>query len=277
MKGGRLRIVNESSYPGDEVRGLVQYGMQEIDLRGTGITVLVKNTKRRKTRGLVEGKPVAFSGEYQCYRGGINLGFVKYMAPKDDHFVVIRVGPPECFPSGKAFRWHNEIFLTWQEAVVAVAAHEGMHAQHEYDDAYVEKSGLRKVSDSHVIKTRVGVERIEPKAEAFERHMLLRYRREHSVRDIGAALTDPVRQRRGGERPMARVIVQTDDGREVWRMDGVEPWHVVGKLRGEMNVKASSLAAGIVRAVEDADKIQRGVDPARPSERAVREAFAQAT
>lgn len=286
MKGGRLRVINETSYPDDEVRALVQYGMQEIDLRGTGITVLVKNTKRRKTRGLVEGKPVAFSGEYQCYRRGINLAFVKYMAEKDKHLAIIRVGPPECFPSAEAFCWYDESFLTWQEAVVGVTAHEGMHAQHEHDNAYVERSGRRRVKIEsrtlpggertveryRIIETRVGTERIEPKAEAFERHMLLRYRREHSVHDIGAALTDPVRQE-GGERPMATVIVQTDDGREVWRMGGVEPWHVVTHLIAHGNVRASSLASGIVRAVQDADKIQRGADPERPSERAMREVF----
>lgn len=69
---------------------------------------------------------------------------------------------------------------------------------------------------------------------------------------------------------MATVIVQTDDGREVWRMDDIEPWHVSGKLTASGNVRASSLASGIVRAVGDADKIQRGIDPERLSEKVMR-------
>lgn len=54
-------------------------------------------------------------------------------------------------------------------------------------------------------------------------------------------------------------------------MHGVVPWHIEGgKLTGQMNARASSLASGIVRAVQDADKIQRGIDPERPSEKAIR-------
>jgi energy-converting hydrogenase Eha subunit A len=51
---------------------------------------------------------------------------------------------------------------------------------------------------------------------------------------------------------------------------GIASWHVSGKLRGQMNVRASALASGIVRAVRDAEVIQEGGDPERLSEKAMR-------
>lgn len=68
---------------------------------------------------------------------------------------------------------------------------------------------------------------------------------------------------------MAKVIVQTDDGREVWSHEGVESWHVSGKLKAAGNVVAQAVASGIVRAVSDAEAIQEGRDPRRPSEVAI--------
>ena len=65
---------------------------------------------------------------------------------------------------------------------------------------------------------------------------------------------------------MPKVIVQTDDGREVWSRDGVESWHVSGKLTAAGNVVAQAIASGIVRAVSDAEAIQEGRDHRRPSE-----------
>lgn len=69
---------------------------------------------------------------------------------------------------------------------------------------------------------------------------------------------------------MPKVIVTTDDGQAVWTMDGIESWHVSGKLKAAGNVRAQNLASGIVRAVRDAEVIQAGGDPERPSEKAMR-------
>jgi len=68
---------------------------------------------------------------------------------------------------------------------------------------------------------------------------------------------------------MARVYVTTDDGRFVWALDNVESHHLNG-LQCPTNVRGSSLAAGIRRAVQDAEAIQAGRDPERPSEKAIR-------
>jgi hypothetical protein len=67
----------------------------------------------------------------------------------------------------------------------------------------------------------------------------------------------------------ARVIVTTEDGTEVWRMDDVAAWQVSG-LQCPGNVSGSSLAAGIRRAVQDAEVIEAGGDPERLSEKAMR-------
>lgn len=71
---------------------------------------------------------------------------------------------------------------------------------------------------------------------------------------------------------MPRVIVETDDGVRVWSMDDIASWHLPA-LQCPTNVRGSSLAAGIRRAVEDAEAIQEGRDPERPSEKALRFAY----
>lgn len=70
---------------------------------------------------------------------------------------------------------------------------------------------------------------------------------------------------------MPRVIVTTDDGREVWALDDVASTHV-STLQCAMNATGRILASGIRRAVADAEAIQEGRDPERPSERAMRRA-----
>jgi hypothetical protein len=68
---------------------------------------------------------------------------------------------------------------------------------------------------------------------------------------------------------MARVIVTTNDGRPVWMLDDVRSWDL-GALQCPTNLRGSALAAGVRRAVEDAEAIQAGRNPERPSEKAVR-------
>jgi hypothetical protein len=67
----------------------------------------------------------------------------------------------------------------------------------------------------------------------------------------------------------ASVSVTTEDGTEVWRSDAVASWQIAG-LQCPGNVRGSSLAAGIRRAVRDAEVIEAGGDPERLSERAMR-------
>lgn len=67
---------------------------------------------------------------------------------------------------------------------------------------------------------------------------------------------------------MPTVVVYTDKGQQVWQMD-VESWQIDG-LQCPTNLRGSSLAGGIRRAVQDAEVIQAGGDPERPSEKAIR-------
>ena len=68
---------------------------------------------------------------------------------------------------------------------------------------------------------------------------------------------------------MPKVIVTTDAGVVVWRQEDVDA-NAVRYLQCQGNVNGSSLAAGIRRAVQDAEAIQAGRDPERPSEKAMR-------
>jgi len=68
---------------------------------------------------------------------------------------------------------------------------------------------------------------------------------------------------------MSVIKVFTDDGREVWSTAGIMA-HDVRDIQCPGNTTGSGVAAGIRRATEDAEVIQRGGDPERPSEKAMR-------
>lgn len=67
---------------------------------------------------------------------------------------------------------------------------------------------------------------------------------------------------------MAYVVVYTEKGQQVWQMN--VPSFAIRNLGCPGNTIGSSLAAGIRRAVEDAEVIEAGGDPERASERAMR-------
>lgn len=197
MKGGRLKIVNESSYPTDEVEALVSFGLDEIRLTGDGLVAVVKNTKRsqRRRRG-----QAAYSGTACSLKWGMPAALHKrYIGrSKAQHLIIMRIGDANCFPID-AFRHYpgvrKDVFLDWREALVCITAHEGMHVQHAYDGVYETKSGrrtitlpggqriqpdgsARAITRKRIVSVRVGTERIEPKCEAFEAYMLRRFRAE---------------------------------------------------------------------------------------------------
>jgi hypothetical protein len=163
MKGGRLRVLNETSYPDDEVKALVEFGLREIDVRRTGLLALVKHARRE------------YSGTFYDYMGnGIPLWAYKRMTRNERFLIVLRIGPPEGFPI-TPFRRNGIIHdaRSWQEALVGIAAHEGLHAEHAYDRAYRERARLASGR-----RRRIGMQRVEPKCEAFEARMIHRYREE---------------------------------------------------------------------------------------------------
>lgn len=178
MKGGRLRIVNESRYSTAEVEQLVKFGLAEIDVKGYGLVAVVQDTRPTKRR---EHGARDFSGTAWSLYGGVPVKMAdKYLTGKRDWYLLfMRLGPPRCFPIEPFTRnGHLHEFATWQEALVAITAHEGMHAQHYHDRAYRFKSGVRRFqgSPNPIQRFRVGSERIEPKCEAFENYMLRLYR-----------------------------------------------------------------------------------------------------
>lgn len=195
MKGGRLKIVNESRYPTEEVEALVRFGLQEIDLTGERCVVAVKNTRPTRRRN---GATPAFSGLAQSLDGGgiISSMYDRYCGRRSHthHLLLVRVGTEDVFPVEVSRRYPGvgEIaFRDWREAVVALAAHEGMHAQHTYDRAYRSRSGKRKAAmiEGQVVaraaRVRVGVERIEPKCDAHMALILRRYREANTIDQEG--------------------------------------------------------------------------------------------
>lgn len=184
MKGGRLKVVNETGYDDGEVEALVRFGLSEIDLTGQRIVAVVKYTRDRR----------GYSGFYYSLTRGIPTSLYNRYCGKrtyTHHLVLLRIGEPDGFPSRSLRKYpgvKQRLACDWREGLVCIAAHEGKHAEHDHDRAYRQKSGYRQaatlmLNDGREVvlrragPVRVGVERIEPKCEAWENYMLRRYRR----------------------------------------------------------------------------------------------------
>jgi hypothetical protein len=180
VKGGRLKIVNVSRYPDEEVEVLVRFGLEEIDLTGERIVAVVKNTARGPYN-----RAIPYTGTaYSYFGGGIPSSLYDRYAgwrTKTHHLIVMRIGPPEAFPT-RSFRRYAGVekgeMRDWREALVAITAHEGKHAEHVHDGAYFKRGGKR----------RTGTQRIEPKCEAFEAGTLRRFREQRVIDPEGGTL-----------------------------------------------------------------------------------------
>jgi len=169
MKGGRLKIVNESRYPTDEVAALVRYALADIDVKGAKLIAVVQNNRRREYRGW-GGKVTYETNDH-----------VRALARQHNarYYAQVLLGKPGQFPTRPFTRNGITIgFADWQEALVGVMAHEGMHAQHAYDGAYASRNGTRRWMGSKrpMQRYRVGANRVEHKCRAVEYHVLERFR-----------------------------------------------------------------------------------------------------
>jgi hypothetical protein len=132
-----LTIRNESGYPTAEVRQLVRYAMKPFGVVDT--LVVVSHTRNTKWR-VAESR----GNEYwlNAYSGTAYRGLPHDMRPwpaSAAYGIKIRIGRPECFPmrrgawrygwedSHRQDEWPLFRFETWQEALVAIAAHEAKH------------------------------------------------------------------------------------------------------------------------------------------------------
>lgn len=133
---GRFTLRNTSRYPTAEVRALVKFAMSECDVRG--VCVNVKNST-------------------WAYRGMAYQGVpcISNAPPQADYLVTVGIGGEQHFPMTVA-RAPVDEFRSWQEALVAVAAHEAKH--------------IEQFRESKPTRERPCV--------AFEMYMLTRYRQE---------------------------------------------------------------------------------------------------
>jgi hypothetical protein len=171
VKGGRLKVVNESRYPDAEVEALVRFGLDEIDVTGTRLVAVVTNTRRSNCW---PSGAVPLSGEATYLRhGGLSddLRSRYLIGRRDSYLIVVRVGPPDAFPTEHKRDGVFREWRTWQEAVVGVTAHEGMHVQHMYDLAYMGRRG------------------VEAKCDAFGMYVVRRYRTEQPCASPAAFAT----------------------------------------------------------------------------------------
>jgi hypothetical protein len=120
----RLVIRNTSRYPDDEVKRLVRFGLSKIDTRGVCVNVKNSSSARRGS---------AYS----------RVPSISNAPPSSKYLITIGVGPPDKFPfedgayvkrngehvKRRGGRWPEETLRDWREALVNVAAHEGLHIE----------------------------------------------------------------------------------------------------------------------------------------------------
>lgn len=111
-------IRNTSRYPTDEVRRLVKLATADLDM--SRVCVNVKNRK---------------SGAYSG-RAYWSVPSISNAPPSSEHLVTLRLGPPEafptrehCYPGKDGPRWPRRTIADWREALVFIAAHEGLHVE----------------------------------------------------------------------------------------------------------------------------------------------------
>lgn len=145
---GRFTVRNTSRYPTDEVRALVKFASQEIDMRA--VCVNVKNATIP-------------------YRGGAyrHVPAISNAPAGSEYLITIGIGPEDLFP----YFWDSSYksvapiaFFDWREALIAVAAHEA----------------------KHIDQFRHGTRCSEIACEMFEAYMLDRYRAETLVTEMAS-------------------------------------------------------------------------------------------
>jgi hypothetical protein len=109
-------LKNQSDYPETEVRRLVEFAVRDVDMRD--VFVRLRNIRDTRRRGPYRGR---------AYRGVPEISSAPAAAA---YLVTLHLGPPGVFPlpPHRPTRRSPEIELaSWQEALVAVAAHEAAH------------------------------------------------------------------------------------------------------------------------------------------------------
>lgn len=114
----RLVIRNRSQYPTDEVKRLIRFAVKPLDMRA--VCIHVKNANNCPYRGL-------------AYRGipGPAVESLQGVPPSSDWLVTMAIGAEDQFPHEFQYMKRGPIITTdnWKEAVVTLAAHEGLHIE----------------------------------------------------------------------------------------------------------------------------------------------------
>ncbi|MBA2631055.1 MAG: hypothetical protein H0U84_08565 [Thermoleophilaceae bacterium] len=155
MSRGRLTIRNRTRLPDAEVKQLIRFAMEPTEPAET--VAAVTHTRRRD--GTSSGVACPYVPNDAAFRP----------VPKGAFYAIrLRVGKPEDYPAKRAswrYGWEDSLrdgwplfrFESWQEALVAIAAHEAAHNE-------LQRAG----------KSGTG----ELRAELFANEMLNRYREE---------------------------------------------------------------------------------------------------
>lgn len=127
------KIINETSYDGRRVGGIVRFVFRYLDLNGSDVMVKVKHHNGshayqgryykdpRRHRGYVRDR---YWGGWQEIGPNVPLGI--------NHLIVCRLGKPGIYPRRVHVYDRKDapdpwVVEDWQEALVSITAHEAMH------------------------------------------------------------------------------------------------------------------------------------------------------
>lgn len=143
---------NRSDYPTDEVRRIIKFAVQDVDMKL--VCVNVKNNRQ-------------FSGTGYAYDG---VPDISNAPPTACYLITLRIGSPDRFPvaphkrhPGAGVRFPERGYADWREALLFFAAHEAKHIE----------------------QYREGLPASEVRADHFAAHMLDRYRTQNGPRSGG--------------------------------------------------------------------------------------------
>src|SRR5262245_39768069 len=125
-----VQVENLTSYPTREVERIVRFACRELDVDVSNLLVRVK----RSSWG-VKGRYYCHARAHSSYVYDPAWGQYKEIrvdAGTATHLITIGLPSPSHFPAGAQYYGRKEmpprtIWETWQEGLVAVAAHEAMH------------------------------------------------------------------------------------------------------------------------------------------------------
>lgn len=139
MKLKPPKVVNETNLDGRRVGGVVRWVFRYLDVNGANVIVKVKHhTGRHAVQGRYYHQPLLHKTHIlksvYGYDEWVEVG--PKVPPGTRGLIVCRIAKPSVYPVTKHYGYDRKdsppefVCANWEEALVAITAHEAMHLRH---------------------------------------------------------------------------------------------------------------------------------------------------